>query len=116
MGDIILCGDLNARTGREHDYVPFDSTAHVPISDGYYHIEAAVNKRLICDSVVDTRGKDVIYLCVGNKLRIVNGRTLGDITGRYTCFNPTGCTVVDYFIVSEELLSKTLYLSFLIFW
>lgn len=42
-------------------------------------------------------------------LRILNGRTLGDSNGKFTCHRPLGSNVVDYLIVSEELLSDILY-------
>ena len=52
-----------------------------------------------------------IYICIGNKLRILNGRTLGDSKGKYTCYKPVGCSVIDYFIVCESLMSQILYLT-----
>jgi hypothetical protein len=57
------------------------------------------------DSIVDTRDKDLLDICIGNKLRIVNSRTLGDSIGKYTCYKPIGCSVIDYL---SENLSKNL--------
>ena len=34
---------------------------------------------------------------------------LGDAFGKYTCFTPQGCSVVDYVIVSEGILDQILY-------
>ena len=42
-------------------------------------------------------------------MRILNGRVLGDAFGKYTCFTPQGCSVVDYVIVSEGILDQILY-------
>jgi hypothetical protein len=43
-----------------------------------------------------------------NKLRIANGRSFGDIHGKFTCYNYAGSSVVDYIIVSEHLLEDLL--------
>ena len=53
---------------------------------------------------IDTRGKDLIDLCSGNDLRIVNGRTSGDIFGKKTCFQYNGSSLVDYVIYNKHLL------------
>ena len=100
-GDIILCGDLKARLGKENDYIPLDTVSHIPIYNECYDIDIAVNDRNSQDTLVDARGRDIIDICIGNKLRILNGRTLGDSKGKYTCYKPVGCSVIDYFIVSE---------------
>jgi hypothetical protein len=42
-------------------------------------------------------------------MRILNGRVIGDLFGKYTCHKPTGSSVVDYIILSEELLTSVLY-------
>ena len=42
-------------------------------------------------------------------MRILNGRVLGNAFGKYTCFTPQGCSVVDNVIVSEGILDHILY-------
>ena len=42
-------------------------------------------------------------------MRILNGRVIGDLFGKYTCHKSTGSSVVDYIILSEELLTSVLY-------
>ena len=42
-------------------------------------------------------------------MRILNGRIIGDLFGKFTCHKPTGSSLVDYVIVSEELLDNVLY-------
>lgn len=39
-------------------------------------------------------------------MKIINGRTLGDLTGNFTCYKRNGNSVVDYVIRSENLLNK----------
>ena len=74
------------------------SVAHIPVNGNWYDIDVAVSKRISQDSIVDTRGKDLLDICIGNKLCIVNGRSIG----KYTCYKPIGCSVIDYIIVSEN--------------
>lgn len=35
-GDIIVCGDLNARTGNAMDFIQEDSDQYIPLSDNYF--------------------------------------------------------------------------------
>ena len=39
------------------------------------------------------------------RLKILNGRTLGDCEGKLTCYKHNGCSTVDYFITSPILRS-----------
>jgi hypothetical protein len=59
------------------------------------------------DKIITSRGKHLNEMCIQTGLRILNGRTIGDCIGKLACFTPNGCSVVDYFIVSEKLLSNT---------
>ena len=45
-----------------------------------------------------SRGKELLELCIGNQLRILNGRRFGNTTGRFTYFKTNGSSVVDYMI------------------
>ena len=45
---------------------------------------------------LDSKRKDLIYLCISNQLRIVNGRVLGDTFGNFTCYTIHGASTVDY--------------------
>ena len=105
-GDIILCGDLNARWGSEPDFIQNDS--HLPIYDSYI-CDKVHEVRKSYDSKLDTRGKQLLELCITARMRILNGRMLGDSNGTFTCYRLTWNSVVDYVIVSEELWSKILF-------
>lgn len=61
------------------------------------------------NDVVDNRGKQLLDLCIGSKLRFLNGRMWGDSYRKFTCIKPSGPSVVDYVIMSENLLKNTLY-------
>jgi hypothetical protein len=47
-------------------------------------------------------------MCISLKLRILNGRILGDSNGNFTCFKYNGTSVVDYIYMSEDLIKQTL--------
>jgi len=49
-----------------------------------------------------------ITLCIGNKLRILNGRFTGDLDGKLTWYQYNGVSTVDYGIVSEDLQNTVL--------
>ena len=112
-GSILLCGDLNSRTGSDTDFIinDDDDDGHIPL-DPDYIIDAKVTKRESEDSKVDERGKQLNEVCIASRLRILNGRTLGDLLGQFTCQKPTGASVVDYFIASEEILKNVIYFHF----
>ena len=50
--------------------------------------------------IVNKRGKEFLDICRINDLSIVNGRTIGDIFGLYTCHQKKGSSVVDYLLTS----------------
>lgn len=106
LGDIMLCGDFNARCGTENDFVSNDLDNFVPI-DAYYIADSS-KRRNSRDSKLDTRGKELLNFCIGNNLRILNGRMLGDSFGNFTCFNVHGQSVVDYVVASEEILRQVI--------
>ena len=58
--------------------------------------------------VVNQAGRWLIEKCVDNQLYILNGKSLGDLTGDFTCHTPCGSRTVDYFIASRSL-SKFIY-------
>ena len=109
QGSIVLCGDLNARTGSEPDFIINDvNDTHLPMYDDYC-CDVIQEQRYSYDTKVDSRGKQLLDLCIASKLRILNGRIWGDLNGKYTCIKPIGNSVVDYVIMSENLLEDTLF-------
>ena len=61
------------------------------------------------DSYLYTRGKKLLDLCITTRIRILNGRTIGDSIGQFTCHKHNGSSMIDYAIVSEEMLSSIMY-------
>jgi hypothetical protein len=46
-----------------------DSASHIPVFNECYNIDITVNDRNSQDTLVDARGRDIIYIyiCIGNK-------------------------------------------------
>lgn len=114
-GDIILCGDFNARTARISDYIEMDDDDDDDHSDhlpNNYSFEDLHNRNSM-DKLVQKSGRRLISICIDNNMYILNGRTLGDLDGRFTCYNHNGSSVVDYFICSkalkQDILSMTVH-------
>ena len=109
QGSIILSGDLNARTGVKEDYILNDEDDIHMSEQGHYLPDLNIRSRGSQDKTISSRGNSILDMCTGARLRIVNGRTLGDTLGRFTCHNSLGSSVVDYCIVSETLYKHILY-------
>ena len=54
-------------------------------------------------SIVNQSGRWLIDRCVDNQLYVLNGRTLGDLTGQFTCHTHRGSSTVDYILASRSL-------------
>ncbi|CAC5388661.1 unnamed protein product [Mytilus coruscus] len=112
-GQIVLIGDLNARTGQRADYIVNDSD-HINNFDGFdllpeNYITDSEIKRNNQDTSVNTVGTKLLDLCLSSRLRLLNGRFLGDSLGYYTYMSSSGFSTVDYAVISESLLSSVKY-------
>ena len=52
-----------------------------------------------------------LNLIMNNQLKILNGRTLGDLRGNFTSIQHNGCSVIDYVAVSKQIQSHINYLK-----
>ena len=105
---MMICGDMNARSGSQQHFISNDEIVQVPLYDDY-NIDISSLPGQSKDSIIDARGRSIIDLCIGNQLMILNRRCFGDMFGQFTCFAPNGCSVVDYNMVSESILNQILY-------
>ena len=48
-----------------------------------------------------------------NNLKILNGRKIGDLIGKYTCHHYNGSSTVDYIITETDLFDKVRYFQVL---
>ena len=96
IGDSIIMGDFNARTGDLED-IDINSkkiwTENVPFSDTD-HLEH-IATRQNCDKIINNYGKEVIDLCKSTDHIILNGRFLGDYMGYFTYISEQGSSLID---------------------
>ena len=107
-GNILMCGDFNARVASELDFILHDNDTFAPLFQSY-SIDNHVNERKSKDKKLDSRGRDLLDFCISNQIRIINGRVLGDTFGNLTCYTPNGTSTVDYVLVSESILNQIFY-------
>ena len=101
-GEIIINGDLNAKTGNLNDTIaPDKSDENFDISFG-----KPPPNRNSQDSSVNARGTDMLDMCKSLDVNIVNGRKTGDLFGNYTCIKWNGNSVVDYLLTSAPLFQQ----------
>ena len=118
-GCILMCGDFNSRIGRDLDYILNDDSgtdSFIPIPDDY--LAQDLLPRNTRDLKTNSHKLPFLNMLINNRLHILNGRTLGDIQGDFTCIRPSGSSVVDYFIISSdhsEIISHMKIKTFTIF-
>ena len=105
LGDILIKGDMNARIGTE--------TNQIDNNNKYINIPHYVSHNKISrqsyDNKSNARGKELLDMCISSNLSILNGQTFGDYLGKFTCFQYNGNSVVDYCLVSDNLVHNILY-------
>ena len=115
-GKVIVSGDFNARLGDSCDVLDKEDEPHIPLPhDDTYEF---ILPRVSCDSsAVNQHGKRMLDLCTDNQMYILNGRTLGDFNGKFTCHTPRESSVVDYFLASRSLsnIVFSMYVHYIIF-
>ncbi len=105
QGDVLICGDLNARVGNIADYIENDNTEYTPLPNMYIP-DSFTKKRFTLDQKSNEYGKWLTELCISAKLAIVNGRCIGDFRGAYTSHQPEGASVVDYNVISKSVFDE----------
>ena len=55
------------------------------------------------DLTVNNHGKKLIEYCVATQSFIANGRTIGDLQGKFTCHEWNGSSTVDYAVINESM-------------
>ncbi|NRB81926.1 MAG: RNA-directed DNA polymerase, partial [Saccharospirillaceae bacterium] len=115
-GELILCGDFNARIATEQDFIENDTARDnnfIPLPDDYEPDN--LTKRNSQDKNTNSYRRTFLELLINNSIHILNGRTLGDFIGGYTCIQPRGSSVVDYFIISLGVRNLVNYLTIMDF-
>lgn len=101
-GKLVVVGDFNARTG---------SLGNLPDDEDKKSFDPNQTSRASRDSIINERGRKLLELFDSVNLSILNGTTLGDLLGEYTCFTYNGASVVDYVAASQELVGDIISLE-----
>ena len=100
QGSVLICGDLNARTGVEPDYITPQGDKHIP---GQMSIPLpSYPHRNNVDKTVNKSGHQLLQLCRTLGLYMVNGQLRGDSFGLYTHSSPLDNSTVDYSITDLD--------------
>ena len=107
-GNILIAGDLNARTSTNCDFVDDFSDKFSPINniDHYMNDSKGLPRQNIDPSLCDNRGEKILDICKASHMRILNGR-FDDKTGKLTRFSTKSGdspSLIDYFIADESML------------
>ena len=94
---VLIGGDFNARTGILRDYIYEDESDKTFISlPDEYEIDQFTRKRNNQDIHTNSYGEKIIDFSISTKMRILNGRTLGDFQGKFTYIGYNGVSTIDY--------------------
>ena len=78
IGYVLIGGDFNSRLGRKHkDFLVSDSNDFLPIDQTF--LLDNENFRNTKEKTCNTLGKYLSKLCLTHNLRLLNGRTIGDL-------------------------------------
>ena len=81
-----------------------DDNAFLNVPENYENDEQCLRRSQDSGTVNAIRGRNLLETCTALNLRIVNGRTVGDLEGKKTCFHYND-SVVDYVIESKSILT-----------
>ena len=114
LGKLVIMGDLNSRLGQIQEKYVTDITD----LDNLNSDIISPKTRNSNDITVNSNGKIMMNIINDAHLIVVNGRTVGDFIGNYTCDKWNGSSCVDLCIVryenyndviSYKVLSPTVY-------
>ena len=105
FSDIMIQGDFNAYTNTHAEFVLNDEVDHCNLDDVHYKYDNILPRNNLDHKRTNNSGEMLLEICKESSLRIINGRTTGDLYGKHTCITYNGCSIVDYTIVSQELLN-----------
>ena len=107
QGDILLGGGgyFNGRVSTLNDFIINDSYDRFCNDDDEYIVDKC-SVRQNQDKILTDRGKHIMDFGIQSRLRLLNGRTSGDMEGKCTLHNSLGSSTIDYFITSESFLHR----------
>ena len=108
LGHLAVIGDLNARVGTRQETVMSVNEQGINSTHGLVN-KLELSKRNSEDNTVNARGQKLFDLATNYELFLANGRSCGDLTGKYTCCQWNGQSVVDVFMAQSDVLSRINY-------
>ena len=106
--ECLIMGDLNGRTKLGEDFVRDQNDEHSPINNlSYMKDESVSNRENMDQAPINQQGKKILDLCKYSSYRILNGRSKGDKTGKYTRYPRNlqdAPSVIDYALCSATLI------------
>ena len=105
-------GKLSSRIGTKVDFIVEDRKDLDFLPEGY-ELDTFKMHRNNDDVSLNSYGEQLVQLCRGSKLRVLNGRKRGDLQGNFTYLRYQGCSIVDLVLASENIFQTNLikYLS-----
>ena len=107
--NLLLCADINGYTACVPDYCIDDqSDLFSSFANDYFPYigDIPLNRNNFDLRQPNERGSNFIDLLKATRMRILNGRILGDTFGNFTCYSHSGSpSVIDYMAASVDLLS-----------
>ena len=105
--DIIFIGeDFNSRVGTQDDFFTESENDLAYLSQNY-EIDSITSIRNNQNISINHYGQQLLDLCIAGKLRILNGRTRGDLQGHITDKGNKGHSTVDLVLASEICLIQS---------
>ena len=101
---ILACGDWNARTSVNPDFVEDDDPVHMSVLPDEYIPDVQLPRYSEDKGHVNNNGLCLLDFCKQTGLRIMNGRVGDDKgIGQYTFVGSRGSSVVDYVLCTQDL-------------
>ena len=104
----IILGDLNSRMSNVQPICDCDIASKYidDVNDtAFFSSDNTAYFRKSEDLIINTFGKSLIEMCSTFNLIVMNGFCKGDTKGEFTFISPNGNSVIDYCLVSDDLLS-----------
>ena len=115
LGNVILCGDFNSRIGQKQENHNININCHSKdeINDIISNKKHMFFTRTSEDVDSNVQGKLFMEMLNASSMYVLNGRTPGDLSGKYTCHKYNGSSTVDYFVMQTNLFPNVLSMKIL---
>ena len=100
-------GDFNSRIGTNADFIVEDRK-DLDFLPEVYELDTFTTHRNNEDVFLNSYGEQLIQHCIASKLRVLNGRTRGDLQGQFTYLGHQGCSIVKLVLTSENIFQANL--------